>query len=71
MKFKIVIDHKSFIWSFNVNDLWSRLIRWKLKLEEYDYEIMHKVGRTNANIVALSLNVRRDALEKKSKTSFR
>jgi len=60
-KFKIVTDHKPLIWLFNVNDPGSRLIRWKLKLEEYDYEIIHKVGRANANANALSRNVRRDA----------
>jgi len=45
---------------FNVNDPGSRLIRWRLKLEEYDYEIIHKAGRANANADALSRNVRRD-----------
>jgi len=60
-KFKIVIDHKPLIWLFNVNNLGSRLIRWRLKLEEYNYEIIHKAGRANANTDALSRNVRRDA----------
>jgi len=60
-KFKIVIDHKPLIWLFNVNDPGSRLIRWRLKLEEYDYEIIHKTGQVNANADALSCNVRRDA----------
>jgi len=60
-KFKIVTDHKPLIWLFNVNDPGSRLIRWRLKLEEYDYEIIHKAGRANANADALSRNVRRDA----------
>jgi len=60
-KFKIVTDHKPLIWLFNVNDPGSRLIRWRLKLEEYDYEIIHKTGRANANADALSRNVRRDA----------
>ncbi|KAM0730356.1 Retrovirus-related Pol polyprotein from transposon 412 [Formica fusca] len=62
-KFKIVTDHKPLIWLFNVNDPGSRLIRWRLKLEEYDYEIIHKAGRANANADALSRNVKRDAHE--------
>jgi len=41
-KFKIVTNHKPLIWLFNVNDFGSRLIQWRLKLEEYDYEIIHK-----------------------------
>ena len=60
-KFKIVTDHKPLIWLFNVNDPGSRLIRWRLKLEEYDYEIIHKAGRANANADALSRNVKREA----------
>jgi len=34
----------------------SRLIRWRLKLEEYDYEIIHRVGKGNANADTLSQN---------------
>jgi len=32
------------------------LIRWRLKLEEYDYEIIHRVGKGNTNADALSRN---------------
>jgi len=46
-----------------VNDPDSRLIRWRLKLEEYDYEIIHKARRANANADALSRNVKRDTCE--------
>ena len=60
-KFKIITDHKPLIWLFSVNDPGSRLIRWRLKLEEYDYEIIHKAGRANANADALSRNVTREA----------
>jgi len=34
----------------------SRFIRWRLKLEEYDYEIVHKAGKGNTNADALSRN---------------
>ncbi|KMQ83357.1 enzymatic polyprotein endonuclease reverse [Lasius niger] len=60
-KFKIITDHKPLIWLFNVTDPGSRLIRWRLKLEEYDYEIIHKAGRANANADALSRHVIQDA----------
>ena len=62
-KFKIITDHKPLIWLFSVNDPGSRLIRWRLKLEEYDYEIIHKAGRANANADALSRNAIREANE--------
>jgi hypothetical protein len=34
----------------------SRLARWKIKLQEYDYDIKYKPGRVNANADALSRN---------------
>jgi hypothetical protein len=53
-KFKIVTDHKPLLWLFSVKDPGSRLARWRLKLEEYDYEIIHKPGKINKNADALS-----------------
>lgn len=53
---------KPLIWLFNVNDPESRL---RLKLEEYDYDIIHndiihKAGRANTNTNALSHNAIRE-----------
>ncbi|CAF4948538.1 unnamed protein product [Pieris macdunnoughi] len=41
-RFTIVTDHKPLQWLFNCKDPGSRLVRWRLKLEEFDYEIVHK-----------------------------
>ena len=35
-------------------------MRWRLKLEEYDYKIIHKVGKGNTNADALSRNLIRN-----------
>jgi len=59
-KFKIVTDHKPLIWLFNITDPGSRLIRWRLKLEEYDYKILHKAGKSNTNADALSRQITRE-----------
>ena len=53
-KFTIVTDHKPLTWVFSVKDPSSRLLRWRLKLEEFDYQIVYKPGVTNANADALS-----------------
>lgn len=53
-KFQIVTDHRPLVWLFNVKDPSSKLIRWRLKLEEYDYEIIYKQGKLNSNADALS-----------------
>ncbi|GJQ88522.1 hypothetical protein Trydic_g4933 [Trypoxylus dichotomus] len=43
--FKIVTDHRPLTWLFNVKDSGSKLVRWRLKIEEYDCEIVYKPGR--------------------------
>jgi hypothetical protein len=53
-KFTIVTDHRPLTWLFSINDPGSRLARWRLKLEEYDYKIVHKPGKHNRNAAALS-----------------
>lgn len=53
-KFTIVTDHKPLTWLFNCKDPGSKLVRWRLKLAEYDYKIIHKPGKINSNADALS-----------------
>lgn len=54
--FLILTDHRPVTWLFNCKDPSSRLIRWRLKLEEYNYTIKYKPGRVNSNVDALSRN---------------
>ncbi|CAB0010461.1 unnamed protein product [Nesidiocoris tenuis] len=53
-KFKIFTDHRPLQWLFSLKEPSSKLFRWRLKLEEYDYEIHYKKGTANANADALS-----------------
>jgi hypothetical protein len=53
-KFKIASDHKPLTWIMNVKDPGSKLIRWRIQLEKYDYEIVYKRGTMNTNADALS-----------------
>ena len=57
-KFKLVTDHRPLVWLIRLKDptMESRLARWKIKLQEYDYEIVYKRGRVNANADALYRN---------------
>jgi hypothetical protein len=54
--FTIVTDHKPLTWMFNVKDPSSRLLRWRLLLEKYDYTVEYKAGKRNVNADALSRN---------------
>jgi hypothetical protein len=47
-------DHHPLMWIFNVRDPSSRLLRWRLKLEEYDFEVVYKKGSNNTNADTLS-----------------
>ena len=47
-KFKVASDHKSLTWIMSVKDPGSRLLRWRIELEEYDYELVYKPGMQNS-----------------------
>lgn len=53
-KFQIVTDHRPLTWLMSLKEPNSKLVRWRLKLEEYDYEIVYKKGTLNRNADALS-----------------
>lgn len=47
-------DHKPLQWLFSLKDPQSKLIRRRLKLEEYNYDIEYVKGKINYVAVALS-----------------
>lgn len=53
-KFTIVTDHKPLQWLFSIKEPNPKLVRWRLKLSEYDNEIVYKKGQNNTNADALS-----------------
>lgn len=53
-KFTICTDHKPLKWIASVTDPSSRLMKFRLKLEEFDYEIVYKSGKNNQVADALS-----------------
>lgn len=55
-KFVLVTDYKPLVWLHSVRNPTSRLVRWCLKLAEYEYEVIYKAGKTNVNVDVLSRN---------------
>lgn len=52
-KFLIETDHRPLTWLFSIKEPNSKLVRWRLRLQEYDYEIKYKKGVLNGNADAL------------------
>jgi hypothetical protein len=44
-KAKIVIDHKALTYLVNKSNPNGRLVRWLLLMEEFDINIVHRLGR--------------------------
>lgn len=53
-QFELLTDCHALRWLMTVRDPSSRLARWNLLLQEYNFEIKHKSGRAHANADALS-----------------
>lgn len=45
-KFTVITDHKSLVWLMTAKHN-GRLERWSLRLQEYNFEIIHRPGRSN------------------------
>lgn len=43
--FTVVTDHYSLVWLQNLKDVNGRLARWTLKLQMYDFKIVHRKGK--------------------------
>lgn len=54
--FTLVSDHEPLKWIDSVKLPIQRLIRWRIRLREYEYTFIHKPGRLNLNADALSRN---------------
>lgn len=53
-KFYIYTDHRPLVWLQSLKDPSSKLTRWRLRLQDYDFELIYKKGKHNTNADALS-----------------
>lgn len=53
-KFTVETDHNPLVWLSKIKEPNSRLVRWRLKLEEFDFNVVYKRGLENKVADALS-----------------
>ena len=53
-KFIIQTDHRPLVWLMSLKDPNSNMLKWRIKLDEYNFEIKYKAGKLNSNADALS-----------------
>ncbi|CAK1601998.1 unnamed protein product [Parnassius mnemosyne] len=53
-KFTIFTDYRPLAWLNSIKEFNSKLMRWKLRLAEFDYDIVYKNGKQNFVADALS-----------------
>lgn len=52
--FVVYPDHAALHWLLTISDPSGRLVRWRLRLAEYDFQIKYKTGASSAQTDALS-----------------
>lgn len=53
-KFVVRTDHASLKWLFNFRQPEGQVARWLQKLQEYQFEVVHRAGRSHMNADVLS-----------------
>ncbi|KAG5892588.1 hypothetical protein JTB14_036796 [Gonioctena quinquepunctata] len=52
--FRVITDHYSLVWLQNLKDPVGRLARWAVRMQQYDFKIIHRKGKDHVVPDALS-----------------
>ena len=53
-KFRVKTDHNSLIWLMRFKNIEGQLARWIEELQNYDTELLYRVGRDLGNVDGMS-----------------
>lgn len=57
VRFTVITDHYSLKWLFSIKDPVGRIARWAVRLQQYNFDIVHRSGRENIVPDTLSRSV--------------
>ncbi|GJP83938.1 hypothetical protein CLOP_g14039 [Closterium sp. NIES-67] len=61
LRFTLVTDHRPLTWLMRNQTLTGRNVRWAMRLQEYESDIKHRLGKTLQHVDGLSRNSPRRA----------
>lgn len=53
-KFDVITDHSALIWLLGQKELKGRLVRWVMRIQQYDFDVIHIKGKCNVVPDAIS-----------------
>ncbi|KAL9978457.1 hypothetical protein ACROYT_G015976 [Oculina patagonica] len=59
-RFYIHTDHSALKWLMSIQDPTGHLARWSLLIQQFDFEIIHRPGKSNGNADALTGDLMKD-----------
>lgn len=70
--FTVITDHHSLLWLHRLKDPQRRLARWALRLQPYDFTLIHRPGKDHVvpDFLSRSVPVAVDAIETVNEDSF-
>lgn len=68
--FRVITDHHSLLWLKNLRDPTGRLARWALRLQGYNFTLLHRKGKHHVVPDALSRAISTIDIEEKSSDSW-
>ena len=69
-EFVLVTDHQPLVWLMKMKNPTARLARWLIRIEQYDFKILHKKGKLHGNADGMSRWCTDEGIEEEGDEDF-